>query len=248
MGVETFGAAWCELVAELDWPLVGRTYCEGDGSGFFDDELLELVLDTGLELVDGLAAALPRDGAGRSLYVGAAVAELPLVCAEALVLGREVRWLNLAGPELSELRRALVAVSRKLDVRLPLPEPAEIDTVADASCDHLWLASVLTDPDAFPALHDRLYERAGTDQATNRGDAAAETRRAEELVRKLLAKASPPAVLSTTDEELRLCVPVARAAGLRLLVPESGSVTAVVGDTLRFVRLEREAQRPQSRK
>lgn len=246
-----FGAVWCELVAELDWPLLGRACCEGDGSDFFDEELVSQVLDTGLELVDALAAALPREGTGRSVYLGAATAELPLLCAEALVLGREPRWLNLPGPELDELRRALGVVGAKLGAKLPQPETASLATVEDGSCDHLWMASVLTDPDAFPALHDKLYERAGTALATGRGDEAADLARAKDLSRQLLAKAAPAAVLSTTDEELQILVPEARLLGIRIAVPDDGRLTAIVGDTLRFARLRRGAsavQRPQSRK
>ena len=232
-----FGAAWCELVAELDWALLGRTYCEGDGSSFFDEALLEQVLDTGLDLVDGLAAALPRAGAARSVYVGAAVAELPLLLGEVLVMGREVHWLNLPGPEVVELRRGLQVVGAKLGVRLPQPETHNLTHVPDASCDHVWLASVLTDPDAFPALHDRLYERVGGALATGRGDAAADLARAEQLVREVLAKATRPALLSTTDEELELIVPIARTLGLQLSVPTTGTLSAIVGDTLRYVRV-----------
>lgn len=251
MGVEQFGAAWCELVDELDWALLGRMYCEGDGSGFFDEALVSQVLDTGLELVDGLASGLPRGGTGRSIYLGAATAELPLVCAEALVLGRETRWLNLPGPELDELRRALGAVGAKLGLKLPQPEASSLATVEDGSCDHLWMASVLTDPDAFPALHDKLYERAGTELATGRGDEAVELARAKDLSRQLLAKAASSAVLSSTDEEFAILVPEARLLGLEIAVPGSGRLTAIVGDTLRFARLRRGAaavQRPQSRR
>lgn len=232
-----FGAAWCELVGALDWPLLGRTYCEGDGSGFFDEDLLDQVLDTGLELVDSLAAVLPTSGPRRSVYLGAAVAELPLVLAETLVLDREVHWLNVAGPEVDELRRGLQAVSVKLGLRLPQPQTHGLGPVAAASCDHLWMASVLTDPEAFPTLHDRLYERTGGELATGRGDSGADLARAEQLVRDWLAKAAPPALLSTTDEELELIVPIARTLGLQLQVPATGTLSAIVGDTLRHVRV-----------
>ena len=110
--------------------------------------------------------------------------------------------------------------------------------VPDASCDHLWLASVLTDPEAFPSLHDRLYERAGSALATGRGDTNDDLARAEQLVREWLAKAVQPALLSTTDEELELIVPIARTMNLQLQVPTTGTLSAVVGDTLRHVRVE----------
>jgi len=239
MGIEHFGAAWGELVRELDWERLGRTYCEGDGSTFFDDETVERVLETGLELVDDLVASLPRGGTGRSLYVGAAVAELPLVLAESLALGREVLWLNLPGEEVEELRRALHATGAKLGLDLPLPRTDALASIADGSCEHLWMTSVLTDPDAFPALHDALYERVGTELATGRGELAEDRARADALVRELLRKAAPPAIFSTTDEELEVVRPLLAEAGLDSRVPRSETTSAIVGDLVRLTRLAR---------
>lgn len=239
MGVEHFGAAWSELVCELDWERLGRTYCEGDGTTFFDDESVERVLETGLALTDELANALPSNGAGRSLYFGAAVAELPLVLAESLALGRQVLWLNLPGEEVEELTRALHAVGARLELDLPLPSVASLETIAPASCDHLWMTSVLTDPDAFPALHDELYERAGGELATGRGDLASERARADALVRALLSKAAPPALLTTTDEELEIVRPLLAEAQLSIRVPRSDVLSSIVGDVVRVTRLAR---------
>lgn len=239
MTVELFGAAWGELVAELDWERLGRTYCEGDGTTFFDTEKVEGVLETGLVLVDELANALPPGGTGRSLYLGAAVAELPLILAEKLALGRAVLWLNLPGEEVEELTRALHAVGAKLGLDLPLPSTKALSTYADGSCDHLWIASVLTDPDRFPALHDELYGRAGTPLGTGRGDLADDRARAEELSRELFKKAADIGVLSTTDEELTLLRMLSREAGLELRVPRDGLESAIVGDVVRLARWKR---------
>src|SRR5688500_13153035 len=96
---QRFGAVFAVLQAELDWRALGSAYCEGDASGFFDQELRARMLDTGLLWADDLASRLDAKGPRRSLYVGAAVAELAPILAEHLVLGREVRWFNLPGPE-----------------------------------------------------------------------------------------------------------------------------------------------------
>lgn len=239
MTAELYGAAWGELVTELDWERLGRSYCEGDGSTFFDEEKLEGVLETGLVLVDELVSAFPPNGTGRSLYLGAAVAELPLLLAEKIVLRRSVLWLNLAGDEVDELTRALHVVGARLGVDLPLPSTQPLSAYADASCDHLWMASVLTDPDRFPALHDELYARAGTPLATGRGDLAAERAQAEALARELLAKAADTGLLSTTDEELTLLRRLARESGLDLRVPRDGFESAIVGDVVRVTRFRR---------
>lgn len=230
---ERLAAAWAELEAELDWQRLGACYCEGDARDFFDDARRAQVLDTGLQLADDVAARLPPGGPGRSLYVGAAVAELAPLLVERLVLGRELRWHLLPGPELDELARALTRVGERLGLELPLPDPRPLASVAPVPCDHLWLVSVLTDPDAFPALHDELYDRAGTPAATGRGDLAAERPRAESLIEALLANAAPGALLTTTQEELTLLHP--RWTGD---VPvEAGGLTSLVGDRIAHVRL-----------
>ena len=100
-------------------------------------------------------------------------------------------------------------------------------------------ASAQSDPDAFPALHDALYERSGSELATGRGDLEEEHRRAGELVDALLARAAPPCLLTTTDEELELIGPRAAARGLALHVPSEARLSALVGDAVRVCRLAR---------
>ena len=234
---ERLAAAWAELEAELDWQRLGASYCEGDARTFFDAERRAHVLDTGLALADDVAARLSErseaTAPARSLYVGAAVAELAPMLVERLVLAREVRWHLLPGPELDELARALARVGERLALDLPRPDPRPLADVAPVPCDHLWLVSVLTDPDAFPALHDVLYERAGTPAATGRGDPTTERARAEALVAALLAHAGAGALLTTTEEELALVLP-----RLPHDIPvELGRLTALVGDRVAHVRL-----------
>ncbi len=237
--VQLFGAVHAALELELDWELLGRAYCEGDASEFFDAALRERVLDTGLRLADELAGRFAADGPRRSLYLGAAVAELAPMLVEHLVLGREVIWINLAGEESSELARALNVVGAKLGVGLPVPSFDSLDRVDKASCDHLWMVSVLTDPDAFPALHDELYQRAGSDLATGRGSLSDDRRRANELCRGLLQRAASPCTLCSSDEELEVLGPLALAFGLQLEVPSVSRDSAIVGDQVRICRLTR---------
>jgi hypothetical protein len=230
---ERLAAALGELENELDWVALGACYCEGDASDFFDDARRARLFDVGLALADDVAARLPARGPGRSLYVGAAVAELAPLLVERLVLGREVRWHLLPGPELDELARALARVAERQGLDLPLPDPRPLESVAPVPCDHLWLVSVLTDPDAFPALHDELYERTGTPQATGRGDLAAERARAARLIDALLAHAAQGALLTISEDELPL---VLACLGPDMRV-EPGRVTALVGDRLAYLHL-----------
>ncbi len=231
--LRTFGAALGALDLELDWELLGQSYCEGDGATFFDDELREHTLDTGLRFAEDVAQAL-EERPGRSVYLGADVAELPVILSEHLLLGRRVEWLNLEGPATSELRRALAVVSAKVGVELPAPSARALATIEPASCDHLWMVSVLTDPDAFPALHDALYQRTDGPLATGRGVLAEDRARADALVEEWLDRAAPSAVLATSDEERRVIAPIVARRGWKLSFARGGRTTAIVGDRVRL--------------
>jgi hypothetical protein len=240
--VARFAAVLTELEAELDWELLARCYCAGSAVGFFAPQRRAQVFDVGMELASEVEACLPQPCIGRSLYVGAAVAELAPILMERLVLEREVLWLNRPGPELDELARGLSVIAAKTGLSLPAPSSAELEDLPLEPCDHLWLVSVLTDPEAFPALHDALYERAGTPLATGRGDLALERARAAELVDRLLDRAVLPCAFTTTDEELAIVGPRAAARRLELVVPEHYRLSALAQDPVRVCRLSGPSQ------
>jgi hypothetical protein len=218
---------------ELDWELLGRAACEGDGTTFYDAEFRERILDTGLWFAEDLGARLEH-GQGQSLYLGAEVAELPLILAEHIVMQRRVEWLNVECAATTELARAIRAVSARLGIELPVPIVEDVRRIAEESCDHLWMVSVLTDPDAFPALHDELYERRDAPLATGRGVLDVERRRADALVEAWLARAELPCALSTTEEELVVIEPLVAFRGWRLELESGGRLSAIVGDRVRF--------------
>jgi hypothetical protein len=237
--LRTFGATIAALDEELDWELLGICACEGDGSTFFDAALRERTIDTGLRFAEDVARAL-GGSRGASLYVGAEIAELPVLLVEHLVLGRAVEWVNLDCAAVRELRRALAAVGARAQIELPSPRAVALQALEPAGFDHVWMTSVLTDPDAFPALHDELYERAGGPLATGRGSLDDERARAETLVEALLANAAPRTVLTTTDEELRILEPIAVRRGWRVEFPRDGRLSAIVGDRVRTGTIQRE--------
>lgn len=236
--LQRFGAALGALDEELDWPLLGRAACEGDGSDFYDAALRERILDTGLRFAEDVGRAL-AERPGRSLYLGAEIAELPVILAEHCVLGRRVEWLNIECAQTTELVRAIRAVDARLSLELPEPRTGGIEEIEPASCDHLWMVSVLTDPDAFPALHDALYERKEGPLATGRGSLADDRRRADALVEALLDRAAPRSVLSTSDEELSVLEPLVARRGWSLQFAPGGRLSAIVGDRVRIGSLER---------
>ncbi len=234
-GLHLYAAAVGELELELDWELLGRAACEGDGSAFYDAALRERILDTGFRLAQELGGSL--EPGGKSLYVGAEVAEFPQILAECLLLDRRVEWLNLACDAAVEMARALGEVGAKLGVELPRPRADGIDRLGRARFDHLWLVSVLTDPDHFPALHDELYQRRASALATGRGDLVAERSAAVALIDALLERARKNCLISASEEEWTLVEPRIRGRQWQLEFLPGQLTTACVGDVVRFARV-----------
>lgn len=232
---QLFGAVLGTIQAELDWERLGRAYCEGDGTDFFDDELRERWLDVGLQIGATLAEAL-NGSRGRSVYVGAALAEVPTMLVESIVLGRDVVWINLPGDEIDELARVMQLVAEKFGIALPAPSFESLESLPRGAFDHVWMVSVLTDPDHFPALHDELYERHGTELATGRGSLVEDRERAERLVGSMLELAAPAALITTTDEELEIARSMMEASKSTLNPILADHVSAIVGDQLRVCR------------
>ena len=241
--IQDFFALQERLWAELDWEGLGGVYCDAEAPDFFDDERQELVRDVGLEVALDLTAHLP--GGGRSLYVGAGVAELVPLCVEALLQERDVRALTLPGREAAELQRAMGAVEAALTaergepVKLPRIEGLRLeDAKLDGPFDHIWCASVLNDPDAFPALHDHLYERFTEDAgATGRGSLEGDVMRARLWLETLEPKLAERAALSTSDEEWCVWGPYLEERGWTARVHDEGRISALVGDRVRLYQL-----------
>lgn len=204
--------------ASLDWEALGHLYCHEGGEHFFPPEQRDAIRDTALQIAGDLGALLTPKG--RSHYVGAAVAEIPLVLFERLVLEREVHWSQLPGEEFDRLRAALKAVGGPTPTTTRHPE---------AKIDHLWCVSVFTDPVVFPSLHDSLYGEPGR----GIGDRRRELAQAERLIGACFDLLTRSAVLSTTEEEAPLFLAACEQRGWELTFPERGRTTGIVGDVVR---------------
>jgi hypothetical protein len=246
--LERFGATLGGMMHELNWGLLGRTYCWEDGDGFFGEEDQGRLLDASLAIATDLGGALGALArkSSRSLYVGVGVAEIAPMALEAIVLGRDVVACSLDGEEVRELGRARDAVSATVLEQLgpgpvlPAIVPNALELAQSAGpFSHLWFVSVISDPEAFPALHDKLYERvAGTDEdassfATGKGSLQQDQANAEALVELALAGLEAPALLTTTDEELPFFKAALAARGLALVAPKHARLSPIVGDPLR---------------
>ena len=236
-GHALFAAALVELDHELDWARLGEHYCDEGGESFFGEEDRASLRDVGLLFATDLLEAvadLDPGGPRRSLYFGAALFELAPMLADSLIAEREVVAINLPGDETDELNVALAAVEERVGRGLPRVRTDPLESLPRTGFDLAWSVSVLTDPDAFPALHDRLYGRRGGELATGRGDLELESVRAEELVAQLHDRLVPPAVLVTTDEELGFHQDACEVRRRPLRVPDRARLSAVVGDPVRF--------------
>lgn len=230
------GECLCKLRSELDWELLGRTYCHEGGETFFPPEQQDLLLEAGLEFATDLGAVLdrfPTATPGASLYVGGALFELVPALFEALVLDRRVVMLNLDSAETRELNRALRWVEEDLGRGLFRLETRGFPPLAEGLFDQVWMTSVLSDPEAFPALHDELYRRAGTELAVGGGDPVRERKEASLLLGRALDRARRPCVFTTTDEELTFLELACAQRGLELEVPDRARLSGIVGDPVR---------------
>lgn len=235
MSTELFAASLCALFEELNWPLLGESYCSEGGELFFDEQRRADILDVGLRCAADLGEAFEQLASARaaSLYVGASAAELAPMLFEVLVAGRTVDARNIPGPETNEINRALAVIEERNSVRLPRLNPEPIDA-SPGTFDHVWLVGVLTDPDAFPALHDELYERHGTPAATGRGEFTHDRTLAVALIERALASVAKPFLWTTSDEELSLTSGPLGAAGAGLEALDLGWISPVVGDHVRI--------------
>lgn len=266
-----FAEAVALVEEELPWAELGRLYCHEGGDAFFMPDQIDAIREAGLKIASEVAAAVetatdarldaggsvsaPKPGtsgaprrAGTSLYFGAAVAELVPALCERFVLGREIRLLNLPGTEATLVNGALARAEQRLEAQRGEPlarllPRIEVDLKAldEARFDHLWIVSVFTDPEAFPALHDDLYKLLPSKkpmdpegkEPTGRGNLPAERKRATQLLRKLLGRLELPGVVTTTDEEIPLVRAGLEARGLRVKSPHAARLSAIVGDPLR---------------
>ncbi len=239
-----FAEAVLGLEDELDWELLGRLYCAEGGEDFFPPAQVEAIREAGLRFAADLGAVLPAvagplgPGGPASLYVGAGVAELIPALGEALVLGRRVVFQNLEGPEGDELKRALgaVAVIRAAPLEVLLGPLEDVVPEREAAFGHVWMTSVLTDPEAFPSLHDEAYGRADSGPVRP-AVLEREHRLAKRLVARVIDRLEVPGILTTTDEELPFFEAAFLHRGLRLSAPKSARLSAIVGDPVRTSRV-----------
>ena len=168
---------------------------------------------------------------GRSLYVGAGVAELPVLIMETLELGRTVEPHNLRRAEVGALNRACHSIPLTFHV---------VDAVsAKGRFDHLWMVSVLNDPERFPHLSPLSYGR-GNPLTLDPLKFGKERRIVRALVARCMGKLTKPGFVTTTKEEVLWIAEWCHRHRVPYRVGKRDYPTALVGDPICFMQIGKE--------
>lgn len=226
------------LFDRLDYHRLGPVYCYEGGEEFWRARR-EPCRRLGTKIADALVRKLSPNG--RSLYVGAGVAELPCLLAESLELHRQVEPYNLRRTEVATLNRACQGSGITFRARTA--------QVARGPFDHLWIVSVLNDPERFPDLSPLSYGNANP-VTFNPARFERQRRTVQSIVNRCLAKLSLPALVTTSVEEVVWIADWCHRHRVRYHVERKYYPTALVGDPVCFIQLSRSlgnAERKNSR-
>ena len=214
-----------EIFARLDYARLGPIYCDEGGDEFWAAKR-GLCQRLGMKLASALRPRLAPDGA--SLYVGAGVAEIPLVAMECLDLGRRVVACNLRKKEVLVLNRACAG----LPIRFQHRDAASVKERVD----HLWLVSVLNDPERFPELSTLSYGRANPVTFDAR-KFLPQQRTVATLVDRCLSRLTVPGLVTTTVEEAVWVAEWCHRKGIRYRIDRRTFASPTVGDPICLVRI-----------
>jgi hypothetical protein len=209
----------------LDYRALGAIYCHEGGDAFWE-ERREPCQKLGIHLAEVLRDRLRPNG--RSLYVGAGVAELPMLTMETMELQRTVEAYNLRTDEVTLLNAACGG--------LPFEFQAKDAREARGTFDHLWIVSVLNDPECFPELGALSSGRANPVMF----DPAAftiERQAVLTLAAGCLEKVARSGLVTTSVEEIPWITDWCERQGLACAVEDDDYPTAIVADPTCFIRI-----------
>jgi hypothetical protein len=224
-------AAITRVFDQLEYKTLGVIYCDEGGEEFWNDRR-EPCQTLGIGLAEILRDRL-RPG-GRSLYVGAGVAEIPVLAMETLELHRKAAVFNLRAEEVSVLN----AACQTLPFRFVSGDAGS----ARGTFDHLWIVSVLNDPEHFPDLSALSYGRANP-VTFNPNAFARERKTVAALADACLKKLARPALVTTSIEEIPWITSWCDRKNIAYAVEEEEYPTAIVEDPVCFIQVGDEARR-----
>lgn len=220
-----------DIFRRLDYAALGPVYCDEGGEEFWKAKRGPC-RTRGSVVAAALRSKLTPGG--RSLYVGAGVPEVPPLVMEVVELGRTVEAYNLRGIEVRVLNQACTAA----DVHFHRGDAGS----APGRYDHVWMVSVLNDPERFPDLSAVSYGRASPLLLRpSRFDR--ERRIVRALVRRCLAKLARPGWVTTTTEEVQWLAEWCHQRRIPYAVGSRHYPSATVGDPICFVRVGKRPER-----
>ena len=214
-----------KIYAQLDYKTLGNIYCYEGGDEFWRAKRKPCER-LGINLSQALLKKLPQGG--RSLYVGAGVAELPVLLAEAMELQRQVEPYNLRRSEVIVLNRAC----RGTPVRFHARTAAE----ASGKFDHLWMVSVLNDPERFPDLSPLSYGNANP-VTFDPARFQKERRIVQAIVNRCMPKLRLPGLVTTSTEEVVWIADWCHRHKIPYRVERKQYPTALVGDPICLIKI-----------
>jgi hypothetical protein len=217
--------AIAHVYGRLDYRALGRVYCYEGGDEFWRAKRRPCQR-LGTLVAMALRARLARGG--RSLYVGAGVAELPELLVETLELQRTVESYNL--------RRSEVAVLNRACRSLPVTFRGRDAAAARGRFDHLWIVSVLNDPERFPHVSPLSYGRADPVTFDPR-EFEIERRKVRIIVDRCMPKLARPGLVTTSTEEVVWIAEWCHRHKIPYLVERRQYATALVGDPICFIKI-----------
>ncbi len=216
----------------LDYTRLESVYCYEGGDEFWRTKRAPC-RRLGTKVAEALLRRLPRDG--RSLYVGAGVAELPALLAEAIDGRRTVEPYNLRRSEVAALNRACRG--------LPIRFRALDASVARGRFDHIWIVSVLNDPERFPHLSTLSYGRA--DPVTFKHVFFQKERRVvQAIVNRCMPRLDVPGLVTTSTEEVVWIADWCHRHHVPYRVERRQYPTALVNDPICFITVGKEGEAP----
>jgi hypothetical protein len=213
------------LFKRLDYHALGPIYCDEGGDAFWRAKRGPCQT-LGIRLAEVLRGRLKQGG--RSLYVGAGVAELPVLAMETMELGRTVVACNLREDEVTVLNQACNDV--------PFHFIHQDASDVDGAFDHVWIVSVLNDPERFPELSALSYGRANPVLF----DVAAFTKEHETVVAlaaHCLRKLQLPGLVTTSVEEINWITDWCLRRNISCVVEPKSYTTAAVEDPVCLIRI-----------
>lgn len=214
-----------KVFRNLEYDTLGPVYCYEGGEEFWKAKRGPC-LRLGSIVAEALLKRLKPGG--RSLYVGAGVAEIPPLLIECFDLKREVSPYNLRRAEVDSLNRSCRTT--------PLRFQGVDATKASGQFDHIWIVSVLNDPERFPHVAPVSYGRA--DPVTfDPAGFRKERRIVQSIVNRCLSKLSLPGLVTTSTEEVVWIADWCHRKNIPYLVERQQYRTALVGDPICFMRI-----------